>query len=930
MGVVYAAYDPQLDRKVALKILREGVLPEEPADEGRARLLREARAMARLAHPNVVAVFDAGVLEEHVFIAMEFVDGLTLRRWLAEKARSAREVLDVFVQAGRGLSAAHAAGLVHRDFKPDNVLIDGRGRVRVTDFGLARPIRGQLGSLAEPPTSPGADRRPGEAGAGDASGPAEGARVNWTASGALVGTPAYMSPEQITRRGADHRTDQFSFCVALFEALHGVLPFEGQTVAAVAFAITMGRVRALPKGSQVPAWIAPVLTRGLAVRPEERHRSMDALLAELSRDPARRRRGLAAAAVVLAAAAGATGYAALAARSPGAAACKDAPRRLAGVWDAERRRAIETVFQATRLPYAVDAARGAASALDRYAASWEAMHTEACEATRVRGDQPEVILALRMRCLERRLSELSNLTALFSRADAQVVERAVPAAQSIRSVAGCADTEALSAMIELPADPKRRGAVEAVRRDVGEAKALLDVGRYEKGLEIITAAAVAAGGLDYPPALAEALNVKADLEAKTRDPKLAERTLYEAIVAAEAGRHEVERSRGWTQLVKVVGILQGRYDDGLRLVALAEAVVGRLGKGRDAIRADLWTIRGMIMLEQGHHREATVAFRSALALRQEANLPEDRAAAVTLSNLGGSLETGGAWHDAQTYYQQALSILERAYGPSHPELITPLSNSCMALLTEGRLGEAQATCERALQIRDAVFGGRNQRVSVLANLSLVFGERGKMGEALRLARSAVALQLQGAEHVDLAYYRADLALALRGRGEVEAAMPEARLALALAEKIVGREHPLTAVGLTLVAICAQDQRAFAAALPLHRRALEIRERAFGPDHFTVAVTLTEMGRTLLGLKKYAEAIPHLERALTIRRGLQIDPSLPAETAFMLARALWAARRDRDEALRLAEGARAGYARSESYRRREAADVEVWLAGKTRT
>jgi hypothetical protein len=452
--------------------------------------------MARLAHPNVVGAFDAGVLDEHVFIAMEFVEGQTLRRWLAERKRSAREVLDVFVQAGRGLSAAHQAGLVHRDFKPDNVHVDARGRARVTDFRLARPVP-PLGPappelLAAPDGGPDAanrEQRGNPAGTGNA----QSAWPNLTVTGAVIGTPAYMAPEQIARRGADHRSDQFSFCSALFEALHGVLPFEGESAAAVAFAVSMGRLRAIPKEPQVPAWIEPIVRRGLALRPEERHASMDALLAELSRDPARaRRRFLVAASVVLAAAAGATGYAALAARVRGSAGemCKGASRKLAGVWDAERRRATEAAFLATGLPYAADAARGVAAALDRYAAGWQAMHTDACQATWVRGEQPQSVLSLRTRCLERRLDEVAKLTDLFARADAKVVERAVAAAQSVRSVEACADVETLALMVEPPADPKKREAVEAVRRKIAEARALSDLGKYEKGLETATSAAI--------------------------------------------------------------------------------------------------------------------------------------------------------------------------------------------------------------------------------------------------------------------------------------------------------------------------------------------------------------------------------------------------------------------------------------------------------
>jgi tRNA A-37 threonylcarbamoyl transferase component Bud32 len=271
MGVVYTAYDPELDRKVAVKLLR----PEPGADdsEGRARLQREAQAMARLQHPNVIAVHDVGTFEWQVFIAMEFVDGVTLRRW--RDGRAWREVLARYLDAGRGLAAAHAAGLVHRDFKPDNVLVGHDGRVRVLDFGLARATEPMSPSLSSDAidlatTLVSSDRA---------------LETPLTRTGAFIGTPAYMAPEQLLRSGAsDARTDQFGFCIALYEAIYGERPFAAATVEALAFEVAQGNVRAAPPSSQVPAWLRAALLRGLSVRPDERFPSMDALLDTLSHE----------------------------------------------------------------------------------------------------------------------------------------------------------------------------------------------------------------------------------------------------------------------------------------------------------------------------------------------------------------------------------------------------------------------------------------------------------------------------------------------------------------------------------------------------------------------------------------------------------------------------------------------------------------------
>ena len=254
MGAVYAAHDPQLDRKVALKIVRSPRFAEQRVRE---RLTREARAMARIAHPNVVTVFDAGDLDDGVFIAMELVDGDTLTSWLGAGPRSWRDIVAMFVVVGRGLVAAHAAGIVHRDFKPANVMVDRAGRAAVTDFGIAIAA---------------------EAEAIDGAAPVE--------TTVLAGTPRYMSPEQFQTGAIDARSDQYSFGVALFEALYGSHPFGGGTVEEVRDAVLRGVLRAAPADRDVPARVHRVVARALQTRPADRFPDMASLLAALA-PPAR-------------------------------------------------------------------------------------------------------------------------------------------------------------------------------------------------------------------------------------------------------------------------------------------------------------------------------------------------------------------------------------------------------------------------------------------------------------------------------------------------------------------------------------------------------------------------------------------------------------------------------------------------------------------
>ena len=261
MGAVYAAYDEQLERRVALKLLHDG---------DHARLLREAQALARLSHPHVVQIYEAGEFEGHVFVAMEYVEGPTLAAWLAAAPREVDEILEVFVQAGRGLAAAHERGLVHRDFKPGNVIVGDDGRVRVLDFGLARARE----SLATPrPTEPAAAPRTGDVGLLSST---------LTRTGALVGTPAYMSPEQYAGLPIDARSDQFSFCAALYEGLYGQRPFGGETLLELSGNVIAGEVRPPPPRPDVAPAIAAAIVRGLAADPADRWPSIDELLAVLA------------------------------------------------------------------------------------------------------------------------------------------------------------------------------------------------------------------------------------------------------------------------------------------------------------------------------------------------------------------------------------------------------------------------------------------------------------------------------------------------------------------------------------------------------------------------------------------------------------------------------------------------------------------------
>lgn len=435
MGVVYRARDPELGRPIALKMVRSelanGAGPS--GDTLHDRLAREARAMAQLSHPNVVAVYDLVVEGGALYIAMELIDGTSLATWLTQAPRGWPEVLRVFRQAGEGLAAAHAAGLVHRDFKPDNVLVDdARGRVCVTDFGLAR-----LDRPAESPVLGISHTAP--------------ALAAWmTTTGALMGTPAYMSPEQYRSDPATPHSDQFSFCVALYEALHRESPFEGETVQERAAAVTTGRRRPRSKDA-IPARIDEVLERGMRIAPAERYASMRQLVAALSPSPVRSLRYGAAALVLVAMVVGTTMFVRRR-HSPATASAADCPsadQRLAGVWDSARKQRIEAAFEATKKTYALDAWRGTERSLERYVDDWSGMYTTTCSR------RPYDVTRLRsMTCLEERLVDLRALVDVLELADAALVGEAVPAAESLARVAQCNGHAQTALRVAPPSTPE--------------------------------------------------------------------------------------------------------------------------------------------------------------------------------------------------------------------------------------------------------------------------------------------------------------------------------------------------------------------------------------------------------------------------------------------------------------------------------------------
>jgi eukaryotic-like serine/threonine-protein kinase len=784
MGEVYAAYDPEMDRKVAVKLLRVKPGNGVSLAEGRTRTLREAQAIARLSHPNVVIAYDVGTFEDKVFIAMEYVEGNTVTYWLQVQERSWREILKVFMDAGRGLAAAHEKGLVHRDFKTDNVMVSRDRHVRVMDFGLARQVQDKPSPTPPSTTAPAELRASGAAAqpipiriltnsgsSGDdgpptmvyATDPAappiplEGRSssgmfdARLTRTGAMMGTPAYMAPEQFLGTPTDARTDQFSFCISLYEALYGERPFEGTSMSTLTANVVQGNVRAAPAGSKVPLWVRKVLLRGLQSRAKDRWPSMDALIEALAKDPNIQRRKWAAAAVGIATVGG-LALGAWQIFADQRQVCTGGPAKLAGIWDLRQAgdpepvRHIQTrmAFMATGKSYAPDVLATVSRALTTYAQDWANMFKEACEATELRREQSADVMDLRMECLQERLGGLRALTDVFVQADGQVVENATNAANALSSLDRCSDVPLLRAVIRPPDDPSTRAQVNELRQQLAEAKAQFEAGRWKETLLKVPALVERARSLKYQPLTTESLALLGMMRAKANDdPHSAENTLTEAFWAADAARHDEVRAEVAAHLVFVVGYQQGRFAEARRWATAAESVLSRMG-GHDLLRAWLCNDLGAVLEMEGRKDQALRLHRQAITLKAKVLGERHPDVAISEANLAIALNATGENEEALQHLEKAIAIEKEGLGAGHPDLALQLNNRGEILRLLGRYGDSRASLEQARNIWERELGSESALLAyALTGIGETFLAEGRANDALLpLARALKIRQAQ--------------------------------------------------------------------------------------------------------------------------------------------------------------------------------------------
>jgi tetratricopeptide (TPR) repeat protein/predicted Ser/Thr protein kinase len=802
MGVVYAAYDEELDRKVAVKfLLHAGVDPQL-----RASLLGEAKALAQLAHPHVIHVYEVGEAGERVFIAMEYVRGQTLRRWLSEP-RPWPQIVELFLQAGRGLAAAHQAGLIHCDFKPDNALVGHDGRLRVLDFGLAR---------RQAPSSPD----------DPAASPPRG------------GTPGYMPPEQVEQRAVDARSDQFSFCVALFEALHGQRPFAGETAIEMMLAVLDGEVRGAPGEAKIPARLRRAIRKGLAREPDARFPTMEALLAELSETLPRPRGAWLRIAGLSAALTSLTWAVFLRSDDRPAACSAEIAAEVDALWGARPRAAAERAFLATGLPYAADSLARVTTLLDAHVATWAALRQRTCELTDAKAPEP-----LSARCLDRHRRALSAWIGVLGEADATVVEQAVAATSELPDPEPCVDPLALLTEEAPELDPARAAAIHAIDELLAQARALGLAGQYERALAPALDALRRAQQLQLRRPWAAASLQIGLLQEHTGDGARAADSLADAFFMAEAAAHRVTRAEAAVHLVYVTGAPARSPREDALWARLAESAAVGLGEGALDLRASLLQHRSRAALARGDYAGAGADLERALVLERERLGAEHPALAAIHEQLAEAMRLAGRDEEALVHAERSIVVAQTTLGPDHP-------STARRLLSRAQIHERRGDLEAALR----------DDLEVIERWRQAYGEHPRLIWPLTCAGRV-----------------------LRKAGRLDEAMPHYTRALMIAERAYGPTHPEVARALIERGDLLRARGRGEEALAEHQRALAVLSGGVADGELWL-----ELGEALLADGAATAALDAFERAEQLAPGGPSDLRSRASAAVARAQSVAAA------------------------------------------
>jgi len=844
-GAVYAAYDPELDRRVALKVLHQADESDEddPLRSEWPRLVREARALARLSHPNVVVVHDIGLEHGRAWLATELVEGSELGEWFAVRpGLTFEEILAIFVGAGRGLAAAHAAGLVHGDFKPANVLVGDDGRARVADFGLAR-----MQARAELPTRP-ADATT----AGDRSD-----RI------VIVGTPYYMAPEQLSGAEANAQSDQYAFCLSLLEALSRRRVYQSASVSNLFVAKQEPLAESIFE--RLPGWIVRIVARGLSREPELRHASMDALLAAVSAAQAkhaRRRIGLGlAGAIVLGAS---VTY--FAVTSTQDLPCEASARHVEPLWNAEREAELGRAFASAQAVLGPAIWSRTAATLDTFVAGWVGGHRNACLAAHHREQRADVTDA-RTRCLDDRLDRLVALMDLFADADAETVLRADAAVRSLPDLTPCADADA--ALREFGPPTEDPAAVAAIEQRLRRIDAALFVARYDRVralLDEVTTVVDAGGSTRGRYAVAVR---RGNFLHQTGDFAAAERELESAILGAVAVGDDASALLGLGPMIRSIGSARLEYDEALSWARWREPLATRSGASAKR-RADLLSAEAAIDAARHDGEAAQRKLEEAIALLRGANASDVEIALLDVE-IGGVLRGRGELERANKRTTLAREIIGRELGSGHPEFAGACGELGIIRLQLGRREDARALLEEAVAVTRAAYGPDHPAIApALNNLAAFEAELGDYAASRKLLLESLVVERRryGEDHLVTAPTLVNLATAALWMDEPARALEE----LDQAERIFRAADPDRP---ELAGVYRQRSYALDAlgrapeAVAAGLRAVEMFDRHRAADDPARADARVQLGWARLsagdrdGAKvAYDEAIAILERAKT--------------------------------------------------------------------
>lgn len=875
MADVFEATDPELGRSVAVKFVRLGAQSDE--ERTRARLVREARALARLTHPNVVPIYDVGTEGDEVYLVMELVRGRTLRTWLLTD-RSTHEVLDLLESAGRGLAAAHEAGIVHRDFKPDNVVVGDDGRVRVLDFGLA--VGGAAGddihsTFGEPSEPVAMDLR-------------------LTQTGSALGTPRYMSPEQHSGDISDSRADVFTFFVVLYEALVGTPPYGGNTIVELA-ALKLQGPPQRPEGLDRRLW--RVFVRGLAVHPDNRFADMNAALEALKRARQSRRRLVPVAVGLVGLGAGLT-VAAWPAEDDGCISASTG--QIATTWH-DRRGAVETAVRRTGSSPATATWATTSQALDAYATSWAESYRTLCVAGQ-RGELDGVQLDRHMRCLQRARGTMDVLLSSFlRRPDETTMHGLVDAVDGLRDPQACERlTPDSPEAYPQPEDPAMTDPVEHARDLLAQARVLGLAGRTDEATPLVEAAELEARTLGWEPLLAEAAAARATLHSHEGKPGPARLALDDAWERAVAHGHD--------HLALDVALLRLQVDAAhlddpettQTWVSRAEAWMQRTSAGPTKRLRLVKAVAG-IERQSGHYDRAQSLGHEAVALAREMGDPSLLAA--SLNTLAVSLTETGRYEDASTAFEEALEIRRARLGEDHPAVALSYNNMGWALVSQGRTAEARPLLEEAVARATRSLGPDHPEVAgYTANLGISYSREGDWEAARRYLGHALEIRERryGPEHPAVGRSLIDLGASIAMSGDLDAARPMYERAESIFATALGREHPHR--GVTLVALgrieksTGHEERA----RTRFEEAMEIFTRSLPAGHPYAVEARTALIDTLLIQKQPDEARAVLAAQRSV---LEASTTLPDANAALGLAELLAEHGWDEEAMAMAQQAR---------------------------